>query len=348
MSPATDDAPDCRPIGKDPEYRALLACSAAIGRDAALVQAAGGNTSLKRGGVLWVKASGTWLMHAESRPIMVPVRLGALLAAVRAPGDAAERAQDFVIAEQNPAGLRPSIETTMHGVLPHPMVIHVHCVETLAWVARADAEAVLAPLLAGLRWVFIPYLRPGLPLTRAILARIGTGADVLVLGSHGLVVGGRDTASARALLAEVSRRLRRVPRAAPGPDPEALDRAIAGAPYRLATDTAVHGIATDPASRAVAGRGSLYPDHVIFLGPGIVTLARGETARGHTGPMLVVPGAGVLLRRDAPDSVAALARCLADVTARLDPGEPLVALSGEDEAALLGWDAEKYRQSLAR
>jgi rhamnose utilization protein RhaD (predicted bifunctional aldolase and dehydrogenase) len=325
-------------IGDDPEYRALLRYAATIGADPALVQAAGGNVSLKRDGVLWVKASGTWLANAERQDIMVPVRLADLLAAIH--GDdprAGEHTMPFVVAGQNPSGLRPSIETTLHGVLPHPVVVHVHCVETIAWACRADAASVLAPLLAGLRWCFVPYVRPGAPLTREILLRMVPDTDVLVLGNHGLVVGGADTAAAGALVAEVTRRLRRTPRPAP---PATV---AAHGPYRPANDAATHGTATDPASLAVALRGSLYPDHVIFLGPGVVTLPPGGPA-----PMLVVPGAGVLLHGDATPGAVALARCLADVCARLDPAEPITVLTPEEDAELLGWDAEKYRQALNR
>ncbi len=43
------------------ELHALRRLSAGIGSDSALTQAAGGNTSLKEDGVMWIKASGTWL-----------------------------------------------------------------------------------------------------------------------------------------------------------------------------------------------------------------------------------------------------------------------------------------------
>jgi hypothetical protein len=46
----------------------------------------------------------------------------------------------------------------------------------------------------------------------------------------------------------------------------------------MADDDALHVIATDPYSLAVARRGSLYPDHVVFLGPGIVQTEGAETA----------------------------------------------------------------------
>ncbi|MDA8250883.1 MAG: class II aldolase/adducin family protein [Rhodospirillales bacterium] len=325
-------------ITQDAEYRALLRYSAGIGNDPALVQGAGGNVSLKRDGVLWVKASGTWLAHAQTQPIMVPVALDPLLAAVaRDDAAAMENAAQFVVAERDTAGLRPSIETTLHALLPHPVVVHVHCVETLAWACRADAATALAPLLHGLRWDFVPYVRPGAPLARAVRTRQRPGTEILVLGNHGLVVGAADTQAAAALVAEVARRLRRTPRAAPAAG------ALSAPPgYAPAADPLTHGIATDPAALAVARRGSLYPDHVIFLGPGIV-----ETP-AHAATMLVVPGVGVLLRSGAAAGAVALARCLADVTARLAPDEPLRPLTPAEESELLGWDAEQYRKALDR
>ena len=46
-----------------------------IGTDSLLVQGAGGNVSWKDDGILWIKASGTWLAEAESKDIFVPVNL---------------------------------------------------------------------------------------------------------------------------------------------------------------------------------------------------------------------------------------------------------------------------------
>jgi rhamnose utilization protein RhaD (predicted bifunctional aldolase and dehydrogenase) len=333
-------------MSADPALAELLTVAAALGRDPAQVQGPGGNVSLKRDGLLWVKASGTWLAEAERRPILVPVRLDALREAIAAPGDAAERAEDFVDQAANAAGLRPSIETTFHAALPHPVVLHTHCVETIAWAARTDAEAVLAGRLGGLRWVFAPYIRPGLPLTRLMLARGAREADVVVLGNHGLVAGGATAAEAAARLAEVARRLRRPPRSAPPPDLPALERLAAGSAYAPAEEA--HAVATDPKRLAVARRGSLYPDHVVFLGPGVACLAPGEGAAGRSEPLLIAPGHGALRRRDAAAAVPALARCLADVTGRLAPEEPILALTEAEEAALLGWDAEKLRQAAAR
>ena len=63
------------------ELQLLKEVSARVGRDMSLVQGAGGNTSVKEGDILWVKASGAWVSEADKRDIFVPVDLpGALRA----------------------------------------------------------------------------------------------------------------------------------------------------------------------------------------------------------------------------------------------------------------------------
>lgn len=338
------------------EMKRLKALSARVGADPLLVQAAGGNTSLKQDGVMWIKASGTWLQHAMERDIFVPVALAPLLAALERDDPACESCTDFVHTDLNSLGLRPSIETTVHASFAHRIVVHVHCVETISWAVRADAEALLAPRLAHFRWAFIPYRRPGLPLAKEIRKRLKADTNVLVLGNHGLVVAAETVAEAEALLHDVVRVLVRPARPAQPADVAALEGLAKGSPYEPAPDPAIHAFALDAVSLAQARKGTLYPDHIVFLGAGIAVAEAGESPKaaaeriglsGRPEPKLIaIPGKGVLLPRDATPAVLAMARCLADVTARLGVDDPARALALEDELALVNWDAEKYRQSL--
>lgn len=317
--------------------------SATLGRDAEQVQAAGGNTSLKLDGILWVKASGLWLADALQRDILVPVDLAAVLDGIAR--DLADPVSGAVLTARNPAGLRPSIETTLHALLPHRVVLHTHSVRTIALAIRTDAPALLEERLAGLAWAWIPYHKPGLPLTQEISRRLaGRPVDVLVLGNHGLVVGGADPAAAAALLAEVERRLDGPVRPLPPGRPELLPVGPGSRPVR---HERAHRLAMAPELVAWACKGSLYPDHVIFLGPAAARL--GDAAAAALGSKLVVvPGAGLLLPAEAPVSADELALCLALVLERVPPAAPLRYLAPEAEAELLDWDAEKYRQALAR
>ncbi|MFE0016035.1 class II aldolase/adducin family protein [Mesorhizobium sp. NPDC059054] len=336
------------------ELAALKTLSADIGNDPLLTQGAGGNTSLKVDGTLWIKASGTWLAHATERDIMVPVEMAPLVAAVEAVDPAAEQAQQFVVTELNGSGLRPSIETTVHALMPHRVVLHVHCVDTIAFAVRSDCAEQVGPRLKGLNWSCVPYARPGLPLALAIAEHSGNRPDVLVLANHGLVVGGETVKEAAALLADVKARLRIVPRMATTPDLDELARLTAGSDYRLPHSEVAHGVATDAQSTALAAQGSLYPDHVIFLGAGSVIAKGNEDAaavvkRMGTAPVAIVfPGIGILMRGDAVPGADAMARCLADVLARIPADAPVRMLTEEEHRQLTGWDAEKYRQELAR
>ena len=320
-----------------PDLEALARYSAKIGRDPEQVQAAGGNTSLKDADTLWVKASGLWLADAEKRDLFVPVDTAKVLDAIDSGSE--DDVKAATIQDQNPGGLRPSIETSLHALLPHRWVIHTHSVRTIAIAIQADAEAQFAQRLNGLSWAWVPYTFPGLPLTRAIKAAMDSRPiDIIVMGNHGLVVAGDDLKATAALLQEVERRLDQPAR------PLAESQAPPRKGLRPVNLPTAHTLANDPAMRATATAGSYYPDHVIFLGPAACTLETRKPGQN----LILEEGAGAYLPTDAPPAADELALCLALVLARVPEGAELVRLTAEQEAALLGWDAEKYRQSLAR
>jgi len=345
-------------VKRDGELEALRRLSASIGADPALTQAAGGNTSVKRDGVMWIKASGTWLLHACDRDTFVPIALDRLRHGMETDDPACETCLDYIDQSLNTNDLRPSVETTVHAVMPQRVVVHVHCVETISWAVRRHAEDVLAPMLKSMSWAFVPYARPGIPLARAMRRRLRRGHDVVVLANHGLVVAAENVGEAETLLGEVTGALRRSVRPAPPPDLAGLDEIAQGSSYRLPDDPLIHAIAADPVSLDHARKGSLYPDHVVFLGPGVFVLGSGETLDAGLGRariaglgdprIALIPDKGVLVHRRAVAAVEPMARCLADVTARIGRDEPVRALPDRDVDALVNWDAEKYRQSLAR
>jgi rhamnose utilization protein RhaD (predicted bifunctional aldolase and dehydrogenase) len=323
----------------------LRQMSARVGRDITLVQGAGGNSSVKQGDVLWVKASGAWLSDAEAKDVFVPVDLPGARKALAAGEEKMPVAQGF-----GEITLRASIETALHALLPHPVVLHIHAVNTIAWSVREDGAEELAARLGGLNWRGLPYRRPGLPLSRAVAEITARApADVLVLGNHGLVVGG-------ATSAEVERLLALAPRGAAPADMAALERICAGSDYRPASDPVCHALATDRRNLAVATAGSLYPDHVVFLGPALPVLPERQSLRdfaaravadGLLAPVAVlVPGAGAAIRKDASAGAEPMLICLGLVVTRLPRGAEVRYLPQDEEQALLNWDAERYRQQL--
>lgn len=343
---------DARKLAVAQDMAALRSLSASIGRDPHLTQAAGGNTSLKAGDALWIKASGTWLKDALAEDIMVPVAIAPLLSAVRQRDPAADRPQGFAIEALNPRGLRPSIETTVHALMPRRVVLHVHCVDTISLAVQADCEAQAARRLKGLEWAYVPYRRPGLPLAQGIAERLRPGVDVLILGNHGLVVAAETVVEAGSLLRRVTQLLARPPREVALPDHAALTALAGNTGYRLPADIEAHAAAIDPDSCRMASGGSLYPDHVIFLGRGSIVARPGEDVAdiierlGAAPAAILFPGLGVLMRGDASAGADAMQRCLADVTARVDAAARLNYLTDAENDELINWDAEQYRQKL--
>jgi rhamnose utilization protein RhaD (predicted bifunctional aldolase and dehydrogenase) len=134
----------------------LAEFSAILGKDINLVQGAGGNTSLKLDGSLWIKASGKWLSHARDEAVFTAVPLDILRTAL-----AGESQFDMSSLPLDASGLRPSIETSLHALMPHNVVAHVHSVNAIAWAVRKDAEESLGRVLQGINWQWIPYRRPG-------------------------------------------------------------------------------------------------------------------------------------------------------------------------------------------
>jgi rhamnose utilization protein RhaD (predicted bifunctional aldolase and dehydrogenase) len=236
------------------ELTPLRELSARIGSDPLLIQASTGNSSIKLEGVLWIKASGKWMADAIHEDILIPLDLAEVKERVKQKVDPAERYA------------RASIETAMHAVLPHRVVLHVHSVNTIAWAVRRDARAQLEHQLEGLRWQWISYVPSGLPLAREIekVLSASADADVFVLGNHGLVIGGDDCGAVEDLLSQVQQRLAICPRQADPTDYAALAEIADGSSWDLSDDDEVHALGTDAISRAVLSGGLLYPCQSIF------------------------------------------------------------------------------------
>ena len=319
---------------------ALKTLSAKLGSNPLLVQAAGGNTSLKSDDTMWIKASGTWLKNAENQDIFVPLNLLALGKALQNDSPACESCTDFVRHEINASGLRPSIETSVHGLMPQKVVLHVHCVNTISIAIRKNAEALLATALQGFNWTFVPYARPGLDLSRAIRNAITLNTNVLVLENHGLVVAAASVAEAERLLEKVTKALQRPRRKIATANLEKLMRIAEGTNYRVPLDDGCHSFAMDRTMCKLASENVYYPDHAVFIGQQI---PKDFSANP---PAIAIPGAGVLVHKAAKLAVEPMLRCLSDVFARLDAKAKLKALSTQEVAALMDWDAEKYRQGM--
>lgn len=335
------------------DFEDLRGISAQFGADPMHIQGAGGNVSLKADGVMWIKASGTLLADAQTSDIFVATDLTRIQKALDAADPIADQPKEFLL--PGGSGLRPSIETSLHAVFDQRIVFHTHCIHTLAHAIRTDAQPLLEKKLSRFDWAYVGYTKPGANLARDVRDALAPQTNVIVLGNHGLIVAGETAAEVEHLQRDVHDALALAPSASTPPDLERLS-SLATNEYQLPEDLALHQIARDEARVSQVTKGSLYPDHVIFCGIGVEALGAGEDAdaavarvmaTGRPAPVwLIVPGAGVLVRKDAGRSTLVMMRCLADVMTRVPGSAPLTYLSLEQNLELLNWDAEKYRQSL--
>ncbi|WP_114391456.1 class II aldolase/adducin family protein [Notoacmeibacter marinus] len=328
---------------KPADLHDLAILSARVGSDPLLIQAAGGNTSVKDDDVMWIKASGTRLAEALDREIFVPVDLPAMQAALDDPDADADQTERFALGDTS---LRPSIETSLHAVFTQRVVVHVHCVNTLAHVVRQDAGPLLDKRLATFDWCLVPYTKPGAQLAEQVRTRLGPKTNVVLLVNHGLIVAGETVAETQELLNRVVDALRVMPAPSRTVDTGALETLLTPG-WRVAEPgAAVHQLALDPDRMRQACGGSLYPDHVIFCGIG-ATVAEADLPDAFEAPVFVlVPGWGAVMRTDASQGAEALMNCLGNVLLRVPREATLNYLTLEQNAELLDWDAEKYRSKL--
>jgi rhamnose utilization protein RhaD (predicted bifunctional aldolase and dehydrogenase) len=329
------------------DLEALRRFSAAIGADPTVVQAAGGNTSVKtEDDTLWVKASGLQLKDALNENVFVPLRLSAVRRRIEAGED--EPAKPEVLR----GTLRPSIETSLHALLPHKFVSHTHSVAGIAFAAAKDGRERIAPRLEGLAWHWIPYVMPGVPLTRAVAqAMAEKPADVLVLKNHGIVYGAETVEGLEELHRELEARLALPAAPAGKPDLTALQRLTEVSPgWRLPVHAKVHEVALDRRRIALAQGGVGWPDHAIFLADRIGTYARDlvSVPVDENAKLILIENVGALVKADLGAAGDELALCLALVLERFPADAEIVYLPEHEVAALMGWEAEAYRQKLAR
>ncbi len=335
------------------EIDSLLHLSARLGHEPLLVQASSGNTSLKLGGTLWIKASGRWLADAEREEILVPVDLSTCVECFK--HGRALPACDRSLGQRR---LHPSIETLMHAVLPQRVVIHVHSVSTIAWAVRSDAQLHLSERLAGLHWKWIPYAPSGLLLAREIESACSRSpqADVFVLGNHGLVVCGEDSRAAESLLLQVERRLATSRRLAAKPKCEHLEHIERLSRWRLPNVEALHALGTDAISRRIAEAGVLYPCQAIFLGRALPlvpcsmplsAVAHGMHGISASSPFLVVEGSGVLIHENITRAECDTLNGFVEVVQRIATSAPIQYLTEQEVNNALGADGQHYKAVVA-
>ena len=328
--------------------------SSKIGNNIDLIQGAGGNTSFKENNILWIKASGCWLSDADKKNIFVSVDCNKVFSSIER-GDISDIASKEVGAQEKNI-LKPSIETALHALMPHKFVFHAHALNTLSIAILSNGKKYANKLLEGINWVWIPYCMPGIDLAKAVQNAMQVNTDVIILANHGIVVGGSSAKKTFDLLIHVEERMKRNIRQTKETSSDELLLVISKSKYRLSNYKMAHKIALDDLSLKIIETGTLYPDHVVFLGAGpmnVMTLVELQSVLKDSNfiennPVIIVRNYGVIVHNNIGKNIEAMLYSLAGVLHRVQPGEKLSYLTEENEIHLTDWDAEKYRQLIQR
>ncbi|HQU99331.1 MAG TPA: class II aldolase/adducin family protein [Nitrosomonas sp.] len=328
----------------------MIEFCATIGKNPLLVQGAGGNVSWKNKDTLWIKASGTWLAEADQRDIFVPVNLQALQQAIQQ--------NDFSVTPQLMGAyeLKPSIETLLHALMPQPIVVHLHAIEILAQLVRANCEDTLKTALdRSIPWVLVDYHKPGQELANAIHEELirKPNAQVVFMRNHGVVIGASSIQEITATLTLLTSALQVPVSQSINVQHAMISKRIEYTPIQ---DDSLHELAINPhLFDRLAHDWALYPDHVVFLCPQAHTYSNWQqfdadvTANSHDKPELIfIRDQGVFVMPSFQVAKQVQLRCYLDVLKRQRIDTTLISLTHSQIAELLNWDAEKYRMHLLR
>jgi len=181
----------------------LISLSRFYGADEEFVIGGGGNTSVKVGGRLWVKASGRSLATAAAGSF-VELDRQALADILNVPLDAdpVRREEAFkraILAARidGTSGLRPSVEAVLHNILPTRFVVHTHST-VVNMVTCCTRGPEIHARLFGSDVLWMHYTDPGVTLAHALadaladyIRRTGQPCPrAILVQNHGLIVCG--------------------------------------------------------------------------------------------------------------------------------------------------------------
>jgi rhamnulose-1-phosphate aldolase/alcohol dehydrogenase len=197
---ATENLWDARKAEGLSELEALAHRSNLLGRDRAVANYGGGNTSTKARerdhtgrevDVLWVKGSGSDLATIEAGQF-TGLKLGEVLALE----EREEMSDEEMVAYLARCQLAPdmprgSIETLLHAFVPYAQVDHTHP-DAVNMICCSEGGEELARECFGDEAVWIPYIRPGFTLSKQVgqAVRNNPDAKFVLLAKHGLVTWG--------------------------------------------------------------------------------------------------------------------------------------------------------------
>ncbi len=342
------------------EFIKFLEFSKEVGLDSSMVQAAGGNTSIKLGDTMWVKASGKWLMNACSEEIMVPVKTSKVKSILKNEGPNDEELINKTICDDSNTNLRPSVETPLHAALDFKYVLHTHDVNIISFAILKNSKIKLDELLRGFKWKFIPYIKPGIELSKLLLQIKSREDNVFILQNHGLIVCGDDLDEIKKLNLKIRDCLQNELNKniiIKSEDNNNFEINLNNTQYKILNEDYAFDLANNKSWLKKISLGAFLPDVLIFLGPKILQIKPDEKKLSFKlnklsklslpfNSCIILSGYGVIIRKDSLNGTIEMIKLLYELMHRVPEEEELEYFNDGQVLSLLNWEAEHYRQKI--
>ena len=326
----------------------LINIAEKVGNDITLVQGPGGNISYKNKETMIIKASGKKMSDARKRNIFVETNHKKIISAIEN-----NEADPIKNSWKEDSLMRPSIETTMHALMPHPYVLHVHCVNTLSWIVQKNYQNNLNIYLEDYNWISIPYRKPGLSLTNELKEPIKKSkANVILLSNHGIIAGSDSAKNVFDIIKSISKKLFTGEREKKKVYLKKLEKYLSCNKYKLPKYEYLHQIAYSFDHSKIATQGTIFPDQVVFLPNGIKNINTFEELielvnnRGDNIPVVIINNIGVLVPNNSTEVSEDILLGLFMTILRIPTNTSINYLTESDISDLINWDMEKHRQML--
>ena len=318
-----------------------------MGQNKNLVQGPGGNTSIKIGHKIFIKASGKRLNQALNENIFIPLDLDHVLETFE---NHNKYQQNLELKPLIKTNLKPSIETFLHALMPFKVVLHSHPIDIIAATVMEGFRKNFETILKDIEWDIISYQRPGYPLAESIKQSISNNkSNVLFLANHGLIVGADNINEAEKIQKYILQKLKIFPRKINHPNKNNLREICRKIPNsKLPRLDIIHTLGCDPNSFYLSKKNPLYPDHIVFCGykPKIFKKEKFCLDELKNFSYIIVPDLGVVLLKEKCELLELMLETQAEIFLRLDIKKRINFLSNKECDYLINWEAEKYRKKI--
>ncbi len=171
--------------------KAFSKMSQTVGARLDYVQGGGGNTSVKDGKLMAIKASGYRLSQITESDGFAVVETDTL--------------KDVTV-ESGYQALRPSVEFSFHALLKK-FVIHTHSVYANLILCSVGGTDKLPAIMEGISYVVVPYINPGAELAAAIGKVLTPETQAVFMVNHGLVATADTAEECLRIHEEINRRI---------------------------------------------------------------------------------------------------------------------------------------------